>query len=146
MMHFCSFVEVRDHGVGYYQFSKDEAERKSQMEALNQLRDQVTSFVLCSIWCLFLVTKKDWLRLRLQCSRPRPCCIPLYIVCHSGRVAGRFLDKLLGLAELVLKICFMKLSLKRITIYDPFAKVQLCTILYRSHRKDQTTVWRHILL
>ena len=41
---FLPFVEVRDHGVGYYQFSKDEAERKSQMEVLDQLRDQVTVF------------------------------------------------------------------------------------------------------
>eukprot|EP00795_Rhopilema_esculentum_P017432 gene17432-9034_t len=34
------FDEVRDHGVAYYQFSKDEAERKSQMDTLNLLREQ----------------------------------------------------------------------------------------------------------
>jgi len=37
------FDEVREHGVAYYQFSKDESERKSQMETLNQLREQTVN-------------------------------------------------------------------------------------------------------
>ena len=39
---FIQILEVREHGVAYYQFSKDESERKSQMETLNQLREQVS--------------------------------------------------------------------------------------------------------
>lgn len=34
------FDEIRTHGVGYYQFSKNETERQEQMELLNSLRDQ----------------------------------------------------------------------------------------------------------
>jgi hypothetical protein len=35
---FC--IEIRSHGVGYYQFSKDEAQRQEQLKLLNQLREQ----------------------------------------------------------------------------------------------------------
>eukprot|EP00794_Sanderia_malayensis_P000502 gene503-1149_t len=35
------FDEVREHGAGYYQFSKEETERKAQMESLNKLREQL---------------------------------------------------------------------------------------------------------
>ena len=38
---FLNLSEVREHGVGYYQFSKEETERKQQMESLNKLREQV---------------------------------------------------------------------------------------------------------
>ncbi|XP_074593494.1 coiled-coil domain-containing protein 174 isoform X2 [Brevipalpus obovatus] len=34
------FDEVRDHGVGFYQFSKDAEQRKKQMEELKELREQ----------------------------------------------------------------------------------------------------------
>lgn len=34
------FNEVRDHGVGYYQFSENDEERKRQMETLKNLREQ----------------------------------------------------------------------------------------------------------
>ncbi|CAI9718251.1 Hypothetical predicted protein [Octopus vulgaris] len=34
------FDEVRTHGVGYFRFSKEEVERKEQMNLLNTLRDQ----------------------------------------------------------------------------------------------------------
>ncbi len=33
--------ETRDHGVGYYQFSKVEEERQEQQNALNKMRAQV---------------------------------------------------------------------------------------------------------
>jgi hypothetical protein len=34
-------LETRDHGVGYYQFSKVEKEREEQQSALNKIRTQV---------------------------------------------------------------------------------------------------------
>ena len=34
-------AEIRNHGVGYYQFSTDEGERQEQMKALDKLREQV---------------------------------------------------------------------------------------------------------
>lgn len=34
-------VEIRNHGVGYYQFSTNEEERQEQMKTLDKLRDQV---------------------------------------------------------------------------------------------------------
>ena len=34
-------VEVRTHGVGYYQFDKDHESREAQLEALRELRAQV---------------------------------------------------------------------------------------------------------
>ncbi|XP_013400411.1 myb-like protein X isoform X2 [Lingula anatina] len=34
------FDEIRTHGVGYYQFAKDETTRKQQMDMLGKLRDQ----------------------------------------------------------------------------------------------------------
>ncbi|XP_046566196.1 LOW QUALITY PROTEIN: coiled-coil domain-containing protein 174-like [Haliotis rubra] len=33
-------VEIRTHGVGFYQFDKDTEKRQEQMDALNELRDQ----------------------------------------------------------------------------------------------------------
>jgi ATPase subunit of ABC transporter with duplicated ATPase domains len=39
----CSFsclAEARSHGVGYYAFSQDEAERRAQQEALSKLRQE----------------------------------------------------------------------------------------------------------
>ncbi|GFT27417.1 coiled-coil domain-containing protein 174 [Nephila pilipes] len=37
------FNEVRDHGVGYFAFSENEAKRKEQMEELNSLRQETES-------------------------------------------------------------------------------------------------------
>jgi len=39
----CVYVklEIRDHGVGFFQFSKDEETRQQQLEALKKLRQQV---------------------------------------------------------------------------------------------------------
>ena len=33
--------EIRTHGTGFYQFSKDSDVREEQMETLNKLREQV---------------------------------------------------------------------------------------------------------
>ena len=43
MMHVCVWVEleIRDHGVGFFEFSKDEETRRQQLEALKKLRQQV---------------------------------------------------------------------------------------------------------
>lgn len=38
---FFFIVEIRNHGVGYYQFSTNEEERQEQMKTLDKLRDQV---------------------------------------------------------------------------------------------------------
>ena len=38
----CLFLETRDHGVGYYKFSKVEEERQEQQSTLSKLRAQVT--------------------------------------------------------------------------------------------------------
>jgi hypothetical protein len=35
------FTEVRTHGVGFYQFAKDEESRKEQLDALKDLREKV---------------------------------------------------------------------------------------------------------
>ena len=35
------FLENRSHGVGYYQFSKDDDERREQLAQLGKLRQQV---------------------------------------------------------------------------------------------------------
>lgn len=37
------FAEVRDHGVGFFGFAKDEETRQEQLDALKELRDQVYS-------------------------------------------------------------------------------------------------------
>ena len=44
-----SVSEIRSHGTGFYQFSKDSNLREEQMEMLNKLREQVeiTFFILC---------------------------------------------------------------------------------------------------
>jgi len=34
-------TEIRDHGVGFFEFSKDEETRRQQLEALKKLRQQV---------------------------------------------------------------------------------------------------------
>ena len=34
-------LEIRSHGVAYYQFATDEEKRQAQLTALNKLRDQV---------------------------------------------------------------------------------------------------------
>ena len=52
---FIQFAEVREHGVAYYQFSKDEAERKSQMETLNQLREQVSQNYYSKFYVLLYI-------------------------------------------------------------------------------------------
>lgn len=36
-------AEVRDHGVGFFGFAKDEETRQQQLDALKELRDQVHS-------------------------------------------------------------------------------------------------------
>ena len=38
---FFLLVEIRNHGVGYYQFSTSKGERQEQMKALDKLREQV---------------------------------------------------------------------------------------------------------
>ena len=37
----CFTLEIRSHGVAYYQFATDEEKRQEQLTALNKLRDQV---------------------------------------------------------------------------------------------------------
>jgi len=39
----CVYIEteIRDHGVGFFEFSKDEETRRQQLEALKKLRQQV---------------------------------------------------------------------------------------------------------
>lgn len=37
------FIEVREHGVGYYSFSTDEKERRRQQAELKNLREQTKS-------------------------------------------------------------------------------------------------------
>lgn len=37
---FCTRAEARQHGVGFYSFSKDEEERAKQMEELERIRKQ----------------------------------------------------------------------------------------------------------
>lgn len=37
------FLEVREHGVGYYSFSTDEKERRRQQAELKNLREQTKS-------------------------------------------------------------------------------------------------------
>ena len=39
----CLLTEQRAHGVGYYQFSKDEQDRKAEMERLNKIREETKS-------------------------------------------------------------------------------------------------------
>ena len=34
-------AEIRDHGVGFFEFSKDEETRQQQLDALKKLRQQV---------------------------------------------------------------------------------------------------------
>ena len=36
-----SLAEIRNHGVGYYQFSRSEETRQKEMETLDELRGQV---------------------------------------------------------------------------------------------------------
>jgi len=38
---FRSLTEIRNHGVGYYQFSTSEEQRQEQMKTLDKLREQV---------------------------------------------------------------------------------------------------------
>ena len=40
-MSVCAKTEIRDHGVGFFEFSKDEETRQQQLEALKKLRQQV---------------------------------------------------------------------------------------------------------
>ena len=35
-------AEIRDHGVGFFEFSKDEEMRRQQLEMLKKLRQQVS--------------------------------------------------------------------------------------------------------
>ena len=35
------FVEKRTHGVGFYDFARDEESRQEQLKALDELRNQV---------------------------------------------------------------------------------------------------------
>lgn len=37
----CLCLEIRSHGTGFYQFSKDSNLREEQMDMLNRLREQV---------------------------------------------------------------------------------------------------------
>ena len=37
-------LEIRSHGVAYYQFATDEEKRQEQLAALNKLRDQVSIY------------------------------------------------------------------------------------------------------
>lgn len=46
VMFFCCETEIRSHGTGFYQFSKDSNLREEQMEMLNKLREQVTQCTL----------------------------------------------------------------------------------------------------
>jgi len=39
----CVKTEIRDHGVGFFEFSKDEETRQQQLEALKKLRQQVVN-------------------------------------------------------------------------------------------------------
>ena len=41
-------VEIRNHGVGYYQFSTSEEERQEQMKTLDKLREQVQRHIPCT--------------------------------------------------------------------------------------------------
>ena len=38
---FLYLTEIRNHGVGYYQFSTSEEQRQEQMKTLDKLREQV---------------------------------------------------------------------------------------------------------
>lgn len=38
---FFNDTEIRTHGVGFYQFAKDEESRKEQLDTLNDIRDKV---------------------------------------------------------------------------------------------------------
>lgn len=38
------YLEIRSHGVAYYQFATDEEKRQEQLAALNKLRDQVSTY------------------------------------------------------------------------------------------------------
>lgn len=41
MLPFLFLLEIRNLGVGYYQFSTSEEERQEQMKTLDKLREQV---------------------------------------------------------------------------------------------------------
>lgn len=50
------YLEIRSHGVAYYQFATDEEKRQEQLAALNKLRDQVSiygAYILqyCNCFC-----------------------------------------------------------------------------------------------
>jgi len=52
----CIKTEIRDHGVGFFEFSKDEETRQQQLEALKKLRQQVMSSAgFCSFYFTALV-------------------------------------------------------------------------------------------
>lgn len=44
MFPFLFIIEARTHGVGYFSFSTDEAERQQQMEDLKKQRDESIQF------------------------------------------------------------------------------------------------------
>lgn len=56
--------EIRSHGVGYYQFSQEEEERKKQMDMLDKLRKEVNNRSPTNKFSLI----KHWLVMLLHCN------------------------------------------------------------------------------
>ena len=76
---FILLAEIRTHGVGFYQFAKDEESRKEQLEALKDMRDKVRSCCLSSqISPTTLGTHTHVLLLWNF-----PCCITVNIPVHT---------------------------------------------------------------
>lgn len=72
MLFLCCFVyviEAREHGVGFYAFSRDEAERAKQMEELEQLRRGTEASRAAA--ATTAVTKRQALDARLKKIRDR---------------------------------------------------------------------------
>ena len=64
---FFSPSEIRNHGVGYYQFSTSEEERKEQMKTLDKLREQVNR---CCIRAALIIA---WFMCAGACVRAHVC-------------------------------------------------------------------------
>ena len=78
ILSFILLAEIRTHGVGFYQFAKDEESRQEQLGALKDMRDKVRCCCLSS-----QISPNP--RNTHTCASPMkfPCCITVNIPVHT---------------------------------------------------------------
>lgn len=103
------FLEARTHGVGYFNFSQDENERKQQQEALKILREETEKSQMFTI--NLKEKRKQQMKQRIAAAKKRKCQRMGLVLeeeidetCAEG--ANSFVNQIFYLEQIYFKILY----------------------------------------